>query len=82
VSTRAPFTRTLPYVLRDQLARPEVRLIAAKVTAIPDPGHVTIDLGGATTIIPRLKSYAPAIGEPAQVLALGSVMLALGTVAP
>lgn len=80
MSTRPPFTRTLPYVLRDQLDRPDVRLIAAKVTAVPDSKHVTIDLGGTTTKIPKLAGYSAVVNDVAQVLAIGSVMLALGTV--
>lgn len=77
-----PFTRTLPYVLRQQLQPRDgnVRALVGKVTAIPDPGHVTVELSGATVTVPRLASYTPAVGQPAYCLVTDSFVLALGTV--
>ena len=81
VSTRVPYTRTLPVVLRERLDELDrIQLLAARVTAVPDARHVTVSYGGATVTIPRLASYAAAVNDTAQVLAQGSVMLALGTV--
>lgn len=76
-----PYTRTLPYVLREALARPALSAIVAEVTAIPDAASVTVDIAGNTVTIPRLASYtAPVVGEPAYILAGPSLMIALGTV--
>jgi hypothetical protein len=75
-----PFTRTLPYVLRRQLSRTGVRFVIGEVTAVPDPAHVTIVQGGAETVVARLASYSPTVGEPAYCLAADTLIIALGTV--
>jgi hypothetical protein len=81
VSTRPPFTRTLPYVLRDKLASPPAQLIVGTVTGVPDAKHVNVNIRGTVVKVPRLKSYsAPAVNDAAQILAVGSVMIAIGAV--
>jgi hypothetical protein len=50
------------------------------VTAIPDAKHVQVNVRGTVTKMPRLKSYSPTVGDAAQILAVGSVMLAIGAV--
>lgn len=80
MSSRAPFTRTLPFVLREQLAAPLVDLRAAKVTAVPDARHVVVDLNGTATRVPRLSSYAAVVNDVAQLLSVGSTTLAIGAV--
>lgn len=75
-----PFTRTLPYVLREKLAPEGVSVLIARVQAIPDTKRVTIDQAGTYTTIPRLSSYVPTVGEPAYCLVAGSLIIALGTV--
>ena len=77
-----PFTRTLPYVLRDQLNRRWAALRAGKVAAVPDATHVTVDIGGSQLTIPRLSSYTPTVAEGVQILADENVglLLALGAV--
>lgn len=80
MSSRAPFTRTLPYVLREQLSQPLVDLRAAKVTSVPDTRHVIVDLNGTATKVPKLNGYAAAVNDVAQLLVVGSTMLAIGCV--
>lgn len=75
-----PFTRTLPYVLRQQLRRGGLTVEIAEVAAIPDANHVTIDQGGVHTVIARLSSYTPTVGEPVYCLAANTLVLALGAV--
>jgi hypothetical protein len=78
-----PFTRTLPYVLREQLQgeREGVALLVARIVSAPDNAHVTIELGGTNITIPRLASFtAPPAGGSAYVLASKLVMIAIGTV--
>jgi len=75
-----PFTRTLPYVLRQQLARTGVRILIAEVAAIPSTTHVTIDQAGVQTTIARISSYAPTVGEAVYILAADTLLLALGAV--
>jgi len=75
-----PFTRTLPYVLRQQLARSGVRILIAEVAAIPSTTHVTIDQAGVQTTIARISSYAPTVGEAVYILAADTLLLALGAV--
>jgi hypothetical protein len=70
----------LPYVLRDRLDQRNVALIVGTVTAIPDAKHVQVNVRGTVTKMPRLKSYSPTVGDAAQILAVGSVMLAIGAV--
>jgi hypothetical protein len=57
-----PFTRTLPYVLREQLQQRGARALVAEVAAVPDPETVTIDQGGTQVTIPRVSSYTPTVG--------------------
>lgn len=74
-----PFTRSLPYVLREQLAGKGLRAFAAAVVGVPDPAHVTIDQGGTQTTIPKLSSYAnPADGDAAVCLAGDTGVVAIG----
>ena len=75
-----PFTRTLPYVLRERLQRGGVSVLIGKVAAIPNPTHVTIDQGGIQTTIARISSYTPTVGEPVYCLAAETLILALGAV--
>ena len=75
-----PFTRTLPYVLRDRLAGKGLAMRVAEVAAVPDPTHVTITQAGVETVIPRISSYAPTVGEPAVCFAADTLMLAVGAV--
>src|SRR5262245_37361542 len=75
-----PFTRTLPYVLRQQLARSGVRILIAEVAAIPSTTHVTIDQAGVQTTIARISSYTPTVGEAVYILAADTLLLALGAV--
>ena len=66
-----PLTRELAYVLREQLTRdPGLKLLAGKVTAVPDARHVTIQIAGSAVTIARLPSYLPTVGEAAQVLTM------------
>ena len=81
MSSRPPFSRTLPYVLRGKLEElTRIELFAARVSAVPDARHVVVELGGTTTKIPRLAGYAAVVGDSAQILAQGSTMLAIGAV--
>lgn len=76
-----PYTRTLPYVLRDQLdEKGGAKFSIAKVTAIPDGEHVTISEGEGEATIPRVSSYSPTVGEPAYCLVADTIMVAVGTV--
>jgi hypothetical protein len=76
-----PFTRTLPYVLREQLQQAGVKVLIGTVTAVPDRAHVRVDIGEGEVTIPKLASYAePAIGEPAFVLVDPLFTVALGSV--
>jgi hypothetical protein len=77
-----PYTRTLSYVLREQLHRPgALRLFVAPVASIPDAGTVTIDQDGTMVTIARLKSYIPAVGEGAVCIAAGTSIIAVGAIA-
>jgi len=75
-----PFTRTLPYVLRQQLQQRGVRMLIAEVAAIPDANTVTLDQNGVHTTVPRISGYLPTVGEPAYCLAADTLILALGAV--
>ena len=75
-----PLTRTLPYVLRDQLIREPLRTLVGRVVAVPNENLVQVDLSGALVTIPRLSSYTPTVGEPAYVLTSSLFTVALGTV--
>lgn len=78
-----PRTRTLAYVLREQLARSGLRQFIAPVHAAgSDPGHVVIDQAGAPIVIPKLISYQPTIGEGAVCVADDSSVIAIGTLNP
>jgi hypothetical protein len=82
VSAGVPYTRTLGYVLREQLNRQGLRLLVAPVTAIPDPGHVTIDQGGSTVTVARLRSYTPTVGDGAVCIAAAGSIIAIGAIDP
>jgi len=75
-----PFTRTLSYVLREQLSRTGVTALIGKVSSIPDAKRVTIDQAGVLTTIPRISSYVPTIGEPVMCLAADTMIVAIGAV--
>lgn len=75
-----PVTRTLPYVLREQLAKGGARLFVAKVASVPDANRVTVDENGVHFTIPRISSYTPTVGEPVYGIAAASVIVALGAV--
>lgn len=75
-----PITRTLPYVLRDQLNPEPLKMIVARVVAIPDPDHVRIDVQGSQVTVPRISNYLPTIGEPCYCLAGKPAFIALGAV--
>jgi hypothetical protein len=76
-----PATRTLPALLRkqfDQLGADSVRLVLARVVAVPDAHRVEISYGGASAVVPRLDGYTPVVGHGVYVLATRSFALAIG----
>jgi hypothetical protein len=78
-----PFTRSLPYVLRQQLPqrRQGVVLLIGEVVSAPDTAHVVVELGGVNITVPRLASYtAPQAGDSVYLLGSPLVMIALGTI--
>jgi hypothetical protein len=77
-----PFTRTLPYVLREQLTeRRQVVLLIGRVVSVPDTAHVVVDVAGTNITVPRLASYtAPQANESVYLLGSRLVMIALGTI--
>lgn len=75
-----PFTRTMPYVLREQLSKTWLRLVVAKVTAIPNADTVTVEQAGSLVTIPRIATYVPTVGEPAYCLGADTTVIALGAV--
>ena len=77
-----PFTRSLPYVLREAVNTRWAALRVGEVVSVPDSKRVQVKIGGSNVIIPRLSSYTPTVGEGVQILAdenLGT-LLALGAV--
>jgi len=79
-----PFTRTLPYVLREQLQGQQgTGILIGNVVSVPDRAHVRVDILGTQVTIPKLASYTdPKVGEAALVLADPLVTAALGAVSP
>jgi hypothetical protein len=77
-----PFTRSLPYVLREQLHEGEqVKLLIARAVSVPNTSHVVVELGGVNITVPRLASYtAPSAGDSVYLLSSTLVMIALGTI--
>ena len=75
-----PYTRTLPFVLREQLAKSGLRLFLAKVAAVPDSKRVTVDENGVQFTIARISSYTPTVGEPCYGIAADTAIIALGAV--
>ena len=77
-----PYTRTLPYVLREQFRSGDDRLqlLIGTVVSAPDARHVTLSIGGQTFTVPRLPAYAPTPGEPAYCVSAPGLILALGAV--
>ncbi|HKE76630.1 MAG TPA: hypothetical protein VKB57_23635 [Acidimicrobiales bacterium] len=76
-----PFTRTLPYVLRDALGDSGIGIVVGTVTGLPDQRHVSVSVAGGTPVaVARLAQYIPTIGEPCYMLTSTSGMLAIGTV--
>jgi len=80
--TQVPFTRTLPYVLRQRFTGGggNLTFLLATVAAIPDSKHVTISQGGVQTVIPRIAGYTPTVGEPVVCLAGDTFVVAVGAV--
>ena len=76
-----PFTRSLSYVLREQL-NPSgvVRFDIAEVAAIPNATHVTVDHAGDLLTVPRISSYAPTVGEACYLLSGDTLLIAVGAV--
>jgi microcystin-dependent protein len=75
-----PFTRTLPYVLREQLQQAGVGVLIAEAVTAPDAASVTVEVAETSFTIPRLPSYMPEAGEPVVCLVGRSLMLAIGAV--
>lgn len=77
-----PFTRTLPYVLREQLQGegPGLRPLVARVVSVPGPGEVVISVVGQNLTVPRLATYTPNPGEVAYCMASDSAIVAIGTI--
>ena len=80
MTVHVPVTRTLPYVLRQALARTALQLEIAEVAAVSDANTVTVTQDGVETTISRLASYTPTVGEAVYILVASSLMLALGSV--
>lgn len=74
----APVTRTLPYVLREALAKQPMRLTIAEAVSAPSPTTVEIDTGGVRTIVARLTSFQPTPGLPVYLLVGTSLVVAIG----
>lgn len=83
MSVPVPVTRTLTAVLQRELdaARRGLTLTVAKVSAIPDAQHVTVELEGVALTIPRLASFTPVVGKAAYCLAGENTLIAIGGVA-
>ena len=76
-----PVSRTLPYVLRDQLQKTGLaRLAVYEVAAVPDPDHVTVVENGTEFTIPRLSGYQPTVGEPVYCIVADTTVVAVGAV--
>jgi hypothetical protein len=77
-----PFTRTLPYILREQLAeRRQVVLLIGRVVSVPDTAHVVVEVAGTNITVPKLASYTtPVAGDSVYLLGSRLVMIALGTI--
>jgi hypothetical protein len=78
-----PFTRTLPYVLREQLyeGQQRVTLSVGEVVSVPDAAHVVVEIAGTSFTVPRLASYTGAQpGDSVYLLGSPLVMIALGTI--
>jgi hypothetical protein len=82
VSTPRPLARGLPLLLRTELdeAGGTLTMTVGKVTALPDATHVTVEIAGATSTVPKLASYAAAVNDACFLLAAGSITLAIGAV--
>jgi hypothetical protein len=78
-----PYTRTLPYVLREQLGvqhRP-LELTVAEVVAVPDATSITVRIAGGDVTIARLASFTGANpGDTAYVLLSPLISVAIGSV--
>jgi hypothetical protein len=77
-----PPTRSLPSVLREALERPSsaTEFVVGKVVAIPDTRHVTVEIQGVQTVVPRIAGYFPTVGEGVLCLSGSSIVVALGAV--
>ena len=76
-----PFTRTLPYVLRQKLAPAGgLSLLIGKVTAVPNPAHVTLSVAGTAATVPRLSTYTPTVGDACYCLVADTLVIAVGAV--
>jgi hypothetical protein len=75
-----PYTRTLPYVLRERLQPSSVSVLIGRVVSAPDSRHVRVTISGSDVTVPKLASYAtPVAGEPCYVLFAADFTIALGT---
>jgi Repeat of unknown function (DUF5907) len=75
-----PFTRSLPYVLREQIQQEWAELLVAQVVSVPDAKHVRVSLQGNQVTIPRISTYMPTVGEPCHCLAEHGMLVAIGAV--
>ena len=77
-----PYTRTLPYVLREALAEPSgVRFLVGTVVSIPNAQHLVVSVQGQNITVPRLRSYSTAAaGDPVFLLVSPALILAIGSV--
>ena len=77
-----PFTRSLAYVLREQLNEPDrVAFVTGKVVSVPDNAHVRVEVAGTQFTVPRLSSWtAPGVNDSAYLLVSPLVTIAIGTV--
>ena len=77
--SEVPFTRSLPYVLRQKLGAAVhgghtegisagVSVLIGKVVSVPGPDRVTVAIQGANVTIPKLSTYSPIVNEPAFIL--------------
>jgi hypothetical protein len=86
-----PFTRSLPYVLREKLGAAAkgghaegvssgVSVLLGKVTAVPNNKSVTVLIGASTVTVPKISTYVPVVNEPCVILSDPLVTVAIGAV--
>jgi hypothetical protein len=74
-----PASRTIEAVLREQLEKRPPRVTLGIVTAIPDPAHVTVQIGDGTITVPKIAMYTPVVGEPCYLLFDDLFTVAMGS---